>query len=75
MAKGFRDLELWHLALELAETIYRISAQFPKSDWNSPIANSQQLRANSRFRRQIPRLAGRREIVRLVAPVTKRLVL
>jgi len=32
MVKSFRDLDVWRLGLELAETIYRGTAQFPKSE-------------------------------------------
>jgi four helix bundle protein len=32
MVKSFRDLDVWHLSVELAETVYRITARFPKSE-------------------------------------------
>ena len=32
MGKNFRELEVWHLGVELAETIYRVTARFPKSE-------------------------------------------
>ena len=32
MGKSFRDLDVWHLGVELAETVYRITARFPKSE-------------------------------------------
>jgi four helix bundle protein len=32
MAKSFRDLEVWRLGLDLVETIYRCTAEFPKSE-------------------------------------------
>src|SRR5580698_2475657 len=32
MAKSFRDLEVWRLGLDLVETIYGYTAQFPKSE-------------------------------------------
>jgi four helix bundle protein len=32
MVKSFRDLDVWHLGVELAETVYRITARFPKSE-------------------------------------------
>jgi four helix bundle protein len=32
MVKSFRDLEVWQLALDLAETIYRCTADFPKTE-------------------------------------------
>ena len=32
MVKSFRDLDVWRLGLELAETIYRGTAEFPKSE-------------------------------------------
>jgi four helix bundle protein len=32
MVKSFRDLDVWHLGVELAETVYRITARFPKAE-------------------------------------------
>jgi len=32
MVRSFRDLEVWHLGLELAETVYRCTARFPKAE-------------------------------------------
>src|SRR5208282_1403515 len=32
MVKSFRDLDVWHLGVELAETVYRVTARFPKSE-------------------------------------------
>lgn len=32
MVKSFRDLDIWHLSVELAETVYRVTARFPKSE-------------------------------------------
>jgi four helix bundle protein len=32
MVKSFRDLDVWHLAVELAETVYRVTARFPKAE-------------------------------------------
>ena len=32
MVKSFRDLDVWHLGLELAETVYRVTARFPKAE-------------------------------------------
>ncbi len=32
MVKNFRDLDVWHLGVELAETVYRVTARFPKSE-------------------------------------------
>ena len=32
MVKSYRDLEVWRLGLELVETIYRCTAEFPKSE-------------------------------------------
>lgn len=32
MVKSFRDLEVWQLGLDLAETVYRGTAEFPKSE-------------------------------------------
>ena len=32
MVNSFRDLDVWHLGVELAETVYRITARFPKSE-------------------------------------------
>jgi four helix bundle protein len=32
MVKSFRDLEVWSLAMELAETVYRATARFPKDE-------------------------------------------
>jgi four helix bundle protein len=32
MGKSFRELDVWHLGVELAETVYRITARFPKSE-------------------------------------------
>jgi len=32
MGKNFRELEVWHLGVELAETVYRVTARFPKSE-------------------------------------------
>jgi four helix bundle protein len=32
MAKSFRDLVVWRLGLDLVETIYRCTAEFPKSE-------------------------------------------
>jgi len=32
MVKSFRDLDVWHLGVELAETIYRVTARFPKCE-------------------------------------------
>jgi four helix bundle protein len=32
MVTSFRDLEVWRLGLDLVETIYRCSSEFPKSE-------------------------------------------
>lgn len=32
MVKSFRDLDVWQLGLELAETVYRCTARFPKAE-------------------------------------------
>jgi four helix bundle protein len=32
MVKSFRDLDVWHLGVELAETVYRFTARFPKAE-------------------------------------------
>jgi four helix bundle protein len=32
MVKSFRDLDVWRLAVELAETVYRVTARFPKAE-------------------------------------------
>src|ERR1700691_3577747 len=32
MVKSFRDLDVWNLGVELAETVYRVTARFPKSE-------------------------------------------
>ena len=32
MVKSFRDLDVWHLGVELAETVYRVTARFPKAE-------------------------------------------
>jgi len=32
MAKCYRDLEVWRLGLDLVETVYRCTAEFPKSE-------------------------------------------
>jgi four helix bundle protein len=32
MVKSFRDLDVWRLGLELAETVYRCTARFPKAE-------------------------------------------
>jgi four helix bundle protein len=32
MVKSFRDLEVWRLGVELAETVYRLTARFPKAE-------------------------------------------
>jgi four helix bundle protein len=32
MGKNFRELDVWHLGVELAETVYRVTARFPKSE-------------------------------------------
>jgi four helix bundle protein len=32
MGKSFRDLDVWKLGVELAETIYRITGRFPKAE-------------------------------------------
>jgi len=32
MGKNFRDLDVWHLGVELAETVYRVTARFPKTE-------------------------------------------
>ena len=32
MARHYRELEVWRLAMDLAETVYRISRAFPKSE-------------------------------------------
>ncbi len=32
MAKCYRDLEVWRLGLDLVETVYRCTADFPKSE-------------------------------------------
>jgi four helix bundle protein len=29
---SFRDLDVWHLGVELAETVYRFTARFPKAE-------------------------------------------
>jgi len=30
MVKSFRDLEVWQIGLDLVETVYRCTAEFPK---------------------------------------------
>jgi four helix bundle protein len=32
MGKNFRELDVWHLGVELAETVYRVTARFPKAE-------------------------------------------
>lgn len=32
MVRSFRDLEVWQIGLDLVETVYRLTAQFPKSE-------------------------------------------
>lgn len=32
MGKNFRELDIWHLGVELAETVYRVTARFPKAE-------------------------------------------
>jgi four helix bundle protein len=32
MGKSFRDLDVWNLGVELAETVYRVTARFPKAE-------------------------------------------
>ena len=32
MVKSYRDLEVWQLGLDLVETVYRCTAEFPKSE-------------------------------------------
>ena len=32
MPKTFRQMDVWHLGVELAETVYRVTARFPKSE-------------------------------------------
>jgi four helix bundle protein len=32
MGQSFRDLDVWHLGVELAETVYRVTSRFPKSE-------------------------------------------
>ncbi len=32
MIKSFRDLDVWKLSVDLAETIYRITARFPRAE-------------------------------------------
>jgi four helix bundle protein len=32
VVKSYRDLEVWHLGLELVETIYRCTSEFPKNE-------------------------------------------
>jgi len=32
MVKSYRDLEVWQLGLDLVETIYRYTAEFPRSE-------------------------------------------
>jgi four helix bundle protein len=32
MANNFRELDVWHLGVELAETVYRVTARFPKAE-------------------------------------------
>jgi four helix bundle protein len=32
MVKSFRELDVWHLGVELAETVYRFTARFPKAE-------------------------------------------
>jgi four helix bundle protein len=32
MVKSFRDLDVWRLGVELAETVYRVTARFPKAE-------------------------------------------
>jgi four helix bundle protein len=32
MVTSFRDLEVWRLGLDLVETVYRCSSEFPKSE-------------------------------------------
>jgi four helix bundle protein len=30
--RGFRDLKVWQVSMDLVETVYRLSADFPKSE-------------------------------------------
>jgi four helix bundle protein len=32
MVQSFRDLDVWRLGVELAETVYRVTARFPKAE-------------------------------------------
>jgi four helix bundle protein len=32
MVESFRDLDVWNLGLQLAETIYRVTGRFPKAE-------------------------------------------
>ena len=32
MVQSFRDLDIWRLGVELAETVYRVTARFPKAE-------------------------------------------
>jgi four helix bundle protein len=32
MINSFRDLDVWRLGVELAETVYRLTARFPKAE-------------------------------------------
>jgi four helix bundle protein len=32
VVKSFRDLEVWQIGLDLVETVYRLTAHFPKSE-------------------------------------------
>jgi len=32
MGKSFRELDVWHSGVELAETVYLVTARFPKSE-------------------------------------------
>ena len=32
MVRGYRDLEVWRLAMDLAEAVYQLTRKFPKSE-------------------------------------------
>jgi four helix bundle protein len=32
MVESFRDLDVWNLGLQLAETVYRVTGRFPKAE-------------------------------------------
>jgi len=36
MSGTFKDLEVWKAAMELAVRVYRLTAQFPKEEFDKP---------------------------------------